>query len=111
MTRVTAAEVMIEHNSKLARNPAHLRRLIAFWPEENIVHQLAKQALNAIELKQDDREYIVQCHSFKGSAWLHPGKDGPAWYFEGSELLIDNDEVTIIEKVIKDWDSEAEVEK
>ena len=45
MRRVSATEVMIEHNSKLARDPAHLRRLVAFWPEENIVHQLAKNAL------------------------------------------------------------------
>lgn len=49
MTRISATEVMIEHNSKLARNPAHLRRLIAFWPEENIVHQLAKNALADME--------------------------------------------------------------
>lgn len=52
MTRATAAEVMIEHNSKLARNPAHLRRLIAFWPEENIVHQLAKQALEDMDCQK-----------------------------------------------------------
>jgi len=49
VTRISATEVMIEHNSKMARNPAHLRRLIAFWPEENIVHQLAKNALADME--------------------------------------------------------------
>ncbi|WP_455853164.1 hypothetical protein [Pantoea endophytica] len=49
MRRVSATEVMIEHNSKLARDPAHLRRLVAFWPEENIVHQLAKNALADME--------------------------------------------------------------
>lgn len=42
---------MIENNSKLARDPNHLRRLVAFWPEENIVHQLAKQALADMELE------------------------------------------------------------
>lgn len=51
MKRVSATEVMIEHNSKLARDPAHLRRLVAFWPEENIVHQLAKQALADMDRK------------------------------------------------------------
>lgn len=49
MTGISATEVMIEHNSKLARTSAHLRRLIAFWPEENIVHQLAKNALADME--------------------------------------------------------------
>ena len=49
MRRISATEVMIEHNSKLARDPAHLRRLVAFWPEENIVHQLAKNALAYME--------------------------------------------------------------
>lgn len=49
MTRISATEVMIEHNSKLARDPIHLRRLVTFWPEENIVHQLAKQALADME--------------------------------------------------------------
>lgn len=55
MTRISATEVMIEHNSKLARDPIHLRRLVTFWPEENIVHQLAKQALADME-----REAIPQ---------------------------------------------------
>lgn len=49
MTRISATEVMIEHNSNLARDPKHLRRLMTFWPEENIVHQLAKQALADME--------------------------------------------------------------
>lgn len=40
---------MIEHNSKLARDPNHLRRLVTFWPEENIVQLLAKQALADME--------------------------------------------------------------
>lgn len=56
MKRVSATEVMIEHNSKLARDPAHLRRLVAFWPEENIVHQLAKNALAYME-----REAVLAC--------------------------------------------------
>jgi len=51
MMRISATEVMIEHNSKLARDPAHLRRLMAFWPEENIVHQLAKKVLADMESK------------------------------------------------------------
>lgn len=49
---------MIEHNSKLARNPAHLRRLIAFWPEENIVHQLAKNALADIERQKNSADWL-----------------------------------------------------
>lgn len=61
MTRISATQVMIEHNTKLARDPKHLRRLVAFWPEENIVHQLAKQALAdlAIQKKITDSGAVI----------------------------------------------------
>lgn len=49
MRHVTATEVMIEHNDQLARNPRHLKRLMEFWPRENIVHCMAKVILEEIE--------------------------------------------------------------
>jgi len=49
MRHVTAAEVMIEYNDQLARNPRHLKRLMEFWPRENIVHCMAKVILEEIE--------------------------------------------------------------
>ncbi|ERM13505.1 hypothetical protein L585_13620 [Pantoea ananatis BRT175] len=49
MRHVTATEVMIEHNDQLARNPRHLKRLMEFWPRENIVHCMAKLLLEEIE--------------------------------------------------------------
>lgn len=59
MTRISATEVMIEHNSKLARDPVHLRRLVTFWPEENIVHQLAKQALADMEREAAPQGWVL----------------------------------------------------
>jgi len=49
MRHVTATEVMIEYNDQLARNPRHLKRLMEFWPRENIVHCMAKVILEEIE--------------------------------------------------------------
>lgn len=51
MRHVTATEVMIAHNDQLARDPRHLKRLMEFWPRENIVHCMAKLLLEEIERK------------------------------------------------------------
>ncbi|WP_432413847.1 hypothetical protein [Pantoea allii] len=51
MRHVTATEMMIEHNDQLARDPRHLKRLMEFWPRENIVHCMAKLLLEEIERK------------------------------------------------------------
>lgn len=53
--------------------------------------------------KDPDYEYIVKCYDYEGSAWLEPGRDGAAWYFEGSDILVDYDEVEVIRKVIDHW--------
>lgn len=45
MRRITPTDVMTERTEKLASDPKHLKRLMAFWPESNIVHQLAKRLL------------------------------------------------------------------
>lgn len=56
------------------------------------------------DMSQDpDYEYIVKCWDFEGSAWLQPGRYGAAWYFEGSDILVDYDEVEVIRKVIDHW--------
>jgi len=49
MRHVTATEMMIAHNDQLARDPRHLKRLMEFWPRENIVHCMAKLILEEIE--------------------------------------------------------------
>lgn len=91
----------------------------AMTPEERAEHDASIKAFKAmlaaapqtqnipeiIPEKEDpmtpaDREYIVKCYSYTGPAWLHAGKDGPAWHFEGSDLLVDNDEVTVICKLV-----------
>jgi len=51
MRHITATEMMIAHNDQLARDPRHLKRLMEFWPRENIVHCMAKLLLQEIERK------------------------------------------------------------
>lgn len=45
----------------------------------------------------------MKCYDYEGSAWLEPVRDGAAWYFEGSDILVDYDEVEVIRKVIDHW--------
>lgn len=47
--RVSPTDVITERTAMMARDPKHLRRLMAFWPEENIVHQMAKAMLSVVE--------------------------------------------------------------
>ena len=46
--------------------------------------------------EQDGYWYEVECYKYKGPAKLCAGNDGPAWFFPGSDLLVDNDEVKVI---------------
>ncbi|PKB90931.1 hypothetical protein A8A01_03225 [Ewingella americana] len=46
--------------------------------------------------EQDEYWYEVECYKYKGPARLCAGNTGPAWYFPGSDLLVDNDEVKVI---------------
>ncbi len=54
-------------------------------------------------MKDPEYEYIVRCYDYEGPAWLEAGKYGAAWYFEGSDLLVDYDEVEVIRKVVDHW--------
>lgn len=47
--RVSPTDVITERTAMMARDPKHLRRLMAFWPEENIVHQMAKAMLSVVQ--------------------------------------------------------------
>lgn len=66
---------------------------------QSVDHVDEKSPHTDFSLKPAGREYIVNCYSYTGPAWLHAGKDGPAWHFEGSDVLVDNDEVMVIRKV------------
>lgn len=44
----TATDVTRERCEQLAKDPAHLQRLIDFWPPENMMHILAREQLARI---------------------------------------------------------------
>ncbi|WP_142471885.1 hypothetical protein [Klebsiella oxytoca] len=77
---------------------AEVERLLAAAPQTQNIPEIIPEKEDP--MTPADREYIVKCYSYTGPAWLHAGKDGPAWHFEGSDLLVDNDEVTVICKLV-----------
>ncbi|GEM_PF-5406236 len=92
-------EARAEHDAAIAE----LREKLGFGAQQNAPQNIPEIISEKEDpMKPADREYIVNCYSYTGSAWLHAGKNGPAWHFKDSDLLVDNDEVTVIRKVVDD---------
>lgn len=66
MSRKTPTQVMIERCDELARDPVHLKRLMTFWPRENIVHRMAKLMLEELER---NAELEAKIQSLDGQMW------------------------------------------
>ncbi len=79
-------KALIEENEKLkATSAARLKTLNFYFGKYK-------------ELR-DEYWYEVERYRYKGPAKLCAGADGPAWFSEGSDLLVANDEVKVIRKI------------